>query len=167
MYLRTGKRLPRRATEIVVNFKVPPLQLFQTVECVGDACDLTRAKPNQLIFRIQPDEGIDIRFSAKRPVLQVQVENVAMSFDYDKTWKTDLPEAYERLLLDVLRGDSTLFTRSDEVESAWQVVDPILKTWENKPGLAVHSYESGTWGPLEADRLLAERGHRWRNPTGS
>ena len=166
MYLRTGKRMPRRATEIVVNFKVPPLQLFQTVECVGDACDLTRAKPNQLIFRIQPDEGIDIRFSAKRPVLQVQVENVAMSFDYDKTWKTDLPEAYERLLLDVLRGDSTLFTRSDEVESAWQVVDPILKTWEKNPDVPVSNYQVGTWGPAESDKLLAERGHRWRNPVG-
>lgn len=164
IYLRTGKRMPRRATEVVVNFKVPPLQLFQTVECTGDLCDLTRSRPNQLIFRIQPDEGIDIRFSAKRPVLQVQVENVAMSFDYAQTWKTALPEAYERLLLDVLRGDSTLFTRSDEVESAWQVVDPILTAWQDDPSIPLHAYAAGTWGPDEADRLLAERGHRWRNP---
>ena len=164
VYLRTGKRLPRRATEVVVNFKVPPLQLFQTVECTGDVCDLTRAKPNQLIFRIQPDEGIDIRFSAKRPVLQVQVENVAMNFDYAKTWKTELPEAYERLLLDVLRGDSTLFTRSDEVESAWRIIDPVLKAWSAYADIPVYSYEAGTWGPKRADELLAERGHKWRNP---
>jgi len=164
VYLRTGKRLPKRATEVVVNFKVPPLQLFQTVECVGDACDLTRSKPNQVIFRIQPDEGIDVRFSAKRPVLQVQVENVAMNFDYAKTWKTDLPEAYERLLLDVLRGDSTLFTRSDEVESAWRIIDPILQAWSTNDEIPVYSYPAGTWGPSRADVLLNEHGHKWRNP---
>lgn len=164
VYLRTGKRLPKRTTEIVVNFKVPPLQLFQTVECVGDVCDLTMAKPNQLIFRIQPDEGIDVRFSAKRPVLQVQVENVAMSFDYDMTWKTALPEAYERLLLDVLRGDSTLFTRSDEVESAWRIIEPILQAWKNNGEIPVYTYAAGTWGPSRADTLLNEHGHKWRNP---
>ncbi|HMP88783.1 MAG TPA: glucose-6-phosphate dehydrogenase [Kiritimatiellia bacterium] len=165
VYLRTGKRLPRRTTEIVVNFKVPPLQLFQTVECVGEACDLTRSKPNQVIFRIQPDEGIDIRFSAKRPVLQVQVENVAMSFDYAQTWKTDLPEAYERLLLDVLRGDSTLFTRSDEVETAWRIIDPVLKAWDTNAEIPVYTYPAGTWGPSRADVLLNEHGHKWRNPS--
>jgi len=164
VYLRTGKRLPRRTTEVVVNFKVPPLQLFQTVECVGDVCDLTRSKPNQLIFRIQPDEGIDVRFSAKRPVLQVQVENVAMNFDYDRTWKTDLPEAYERLLLDVLRGDSTLFTRSDEVETAWRIIDPVLKAWASSEEIPVYTYPAGTWGPSRADVLLNENGHKWRNP---
>ena len=164
VYLRTGKRLPKRTTEVVVNFKVPPLQLFQTVECSGDVCDLTRAKPNQLIFRIQPDEGIDIRFSAKRPVLQVQVENVAMNFDYAKTWKTDLPEAYERLLLDVLRGDSTLFTRSDEVEAAWRIIDPVLAAWSENADIPVHTYPAGSWGPARADVLLNESGHKWRNP---
>lgn len=164
VYLRTGKRLPKRTTEVVVNFKVPPLQLFQTVECSGDVCDLTRAKPNQLIFRIQPDEGIDIRFSAKRPVLQVQVENVAMNFDYAKTWKTDLPEAYERLLLDVLRGDSTLFTRSDEVESAWSIIEPVLQAWKTNADIPVYTYPAGSWGPSRADVLLNEHGHKWRNP---
>jgi glucose-6-phosphate 1-dehydrogenase len=163
-YLRTGKRLPRRTTEVVVNFKVPPLQLFQTVECTGDVCDLTRAKPNQLIFRIQPDEGIDLRFSAKRPVMPVQVENVAMNFDYAKTWKTDLPEAYERLLLDVLRGDSTLFTRSDEVDAAWRIIDPVLRAWREETDIPVYTYPAGSWGPARADSLLGERGHRWRNP---
>ncbi len=164
IYLRTGKRLARRLTEIAVQFKVPPLQLFQTVECVGDVCDLTRTQPNTLVFRIQPDEGISLRFSAKRPVMQVQVENVAMNFSYSQTWRTDLPEAYERLLMDVMRGDSTLFTRSDEVEAAWRIIDPLLKGWQDQPGLPVHTYAPGSWGPAEADQLLRGDTHQWREP---
>jgi glucose-6-phosphate 1-dehydrogenase len=164
IYLRTGKRMPRRLTEIAVQFKVPPLQLFQTVECVGDVCDLTRSKPNTIIFRIQPDEGIALKFSAKRPVMQVQVENVAMNFSYSQTWRTDLPEAYERLLMDVMRGDSTLFTRSDEVEAAWRIVDPILKGWAAHPETPVHAYAPGSWGPEEADRLLTSEAQEWRKP---
>lgn len=164
IYLRTGKRMPRRLTEIAVQFKVPPLQLFQTVECVGDVCDLTRAKPNTLIFRIQPDEGIALKFSAKRPVMQVQVENVAMNFSYSQTWRTDLPEAYERLLMDVMRGDSTLFTRSDEVEAAWRIVDPVLKGWAAYPDTPVFGYEPGSWGPAEADQLLLNDVQEWRQP---
>lgn len=164
VYLRTGKRLAKRATEIVVQFKTPPLQLFQTVECVGDVCDLTRAKPNQFIFRIQPDEGIALEFSAKRPVMQVQVESVAMDFSYSQTWRHQLPEAYERLLLDVMRGDSTLFTRSDEVGAAWGIVDPILQAWKQDPDFPVRSYAPGSWGPVEADALLQGHEDRWRNP---
>lgn len=164
IYLRTGKRMPRRLTEIAVQFKVPPLQLFQTVECVGDVCDMTRAKPNTIIFRIQPDEGIALKFSAKRPVMQVQVENVAMNFSYSQTWHTELPEAYERLLMDVMRGDSTLFTRSDEVEAAWRIVDPILKGWAEHPDLPMHSYAPGEWGPREADQLLRGEHQHWRRP---
>lgn len=147
IYLKTGKRLAKRLTEIVVQFKVPPLQLFQSVACVGDVCDLTRAQPNRIVFRIQPDEGIALQFSAKRPVMQVQVENVAMNFSYSQTWRKDLPEAYERLLLDVMRGDSTLFTRSDEVEAAWRIVDPILKGWSAHPEIPIHTYAPGSWGP--------------------
>jgi glucose-6-phosphate 1-dehydrogenase len=164
VYLRTGKRLPRRTTEIVVQFKVPPLQLFQTVECVGDVCDLAHAKPNQLVFRIQPDEGISLDFSAKRPVLQVQVESVAMNFSYSNTWQRDLPEAYERLLLDVMRGDSTLFTRSDEVEAAWKIIDPFLKAWATQNNVPMYTYQPGTWGPVEADALLHGIRSQWRNP---
>ena len=156
--------MPRRLTEIAVQFKVPPLQLFQHVECVGDVCDLTRAKPNTIIFRIQPDEGIALKFSAKRPVMQVQVENVAMNFSYSQTWRTDLPEAYERLLMDVMRGDSTLFTRSDEVEAAWRIVDPLLKGWASQPDIPVHTYEPGSWGPDAADQLLAGEMQEWRKP---
>jgi glucose-6-phosphate 1-dehydrogenase len=164
VYLRTGKRMPRRTTEIVVQFKVPPLQLFQTVECVGDVCDLTHAKPNQLVFRIQPDEGIALHISAKRPVLQVQVESVAMNFSYSSTWEHDLPEAYERLLLDVMRGDSTLFTRSDEVEAAWKIVDPFISAWTTQPNIPMYTYHPGTWGPVEADALLHGVRSEWRNP---
>ncbi len=164
IYLRTGKRLPRRLTEIAVQFKVPPLQLFQTVECVGDMCDLTRAKPNTIIFRIQPDEGIALKFSAKRPVMQVQVENVAMNFSYSQTWQTQLPEAYERLLMDVMRGDSTLFTRSDEVEAAWRIVDPVLQGWQRHPEIPVHPYAPGGWGPEAAGNLMQGELQRWREP---
>ena len=163
IYLRTGKRLAKRATEIVVRFKTPPLQLFQTVECVGDVCDFARSKPNQIIFRIQPDEGISLHFSAKRPVLQVQVESVAMNFSYSQTWQTSLPEAYERLLLDVMRGDSTLFTRSDEVEAAWKIIDTILQAWSAEKDLPMHTYAPGSWGPSAADELMSAHGGEWRN----
>lgn len=162
-YLRTGKRMPKRVTEIVVQFKKPPLQLFQTVECDGDVCDLSGTSPNQLVFRIQPDEGIALRFAAKRPVMQVQVENVRMDFSYSETWQKQLPEAYERLLLDVLRGDSTLFTRSDEVEAAWRVVNPILESWAADPEFPMAEYPAGTWGPDAADRLLTGPDQEWQN----
>lgn len=164
VYLRTGKRLSRRVTEIVIQFKTPPLQLFQHVECVGDVCDLTRAKPNQIIFRIQPDEGIALKFSAKRPVLQVQVENVSMNFSYSQTWQKDLPEAYERLLLDVMRGDSTLFTRSDEVEAAWKIIDPILQGWKESLNIPMAAYAPGSWGPAESIALIKGHPEGWRRP---
>jgi glucose-6-phosphate 1-dehydrogenase len=162
--LRTGKRLARRATEIMVQFKVPPLELFQTVECVGDACDFARAKPNRLVFRIQPSEGIALRFSAKRPVLQMHVEDVEMDFSYSDTWKRELPEAYERLLLDVMRGDSTLFTRSDEVEEAWRIVDPILRAWETLDASPLYAYPAGSWGPPEAEAVFADCDAEWHDP---
>lgn len=165
VFLRTGKRLARRVTEIVIQFKTPPLQLFQTVECVGDMCDLTRAKPNQIVFRIQPDEGIALKFSAKRPVLQVQVENVSMNFSYSQTWQKDLPEAYERLLLDVMRGDSTLFTRSDEVEAAWRIIDPVLQGWHQSLNMPMATYVPGSWGPAEAIALIKGHTEGWRRPT--
>ncbi len=124
---------PVEEAEHLVQFKAPPLELFNTVECEGDVCDLTRAKPNVLVFRIQPDEGISLHFSAKRPAMQLLVEGVDMDFSYADTWDASLPEAYERLLLDVMRGDTTLFTRSDEVEAAWRIVDPVLQTWAEHP----------------------------------
>jgi glucose-6-phosphate 1-dehydrogenase len=163
VYLRTGKRLRTQRTEVAIQFKMPPLQLFHTVECVGDVCDLTRSHPNVLVFRIHPNEGITLRFSAKRPALQFVVESVAMDFSYLKTWNISLPEAYERLLMDVMRGDSTLFMRSDEVEAAWRVIDPVLQARAHKPGIPLRYYEPGSWGPVEADKLLSDEGRAWRN----
>jgi glucose-6-phosphate 1-dehydrogenase len=164
VYLRTGKRLAKRLTEIAIQFKKPPLQFFRTVACVGDVCDLTLSQANVLAFRIQPDEGISLRFSAKRPAMQFVVESVAMEFSYFQTWKMSLPEAYERLLLDVMRGDSTLFTRSDQVEAAWQAIDPILQAWQAQTDLPIHAYAPGSWGPEAADELISRDGFAWRNP---
>lgn len=158
IYLRTGKRLAKKTTEIAVQFKTPPLALFQHVACKGDICDLTGVKPNVLTFRIQPDEGIFLQVSAKRPSMQLVVESVNMDFSYAGKWNKGLPEAYERLLLDALRGDSTLFTRSDEVEAEWEVIDTIVaNATENKPII----YTPGSWGPKEANQLLFSGG--WNN----
>jgi len=159
IYLRTGKRMAKKTTEIAIQFKTPALQLFQHVACKGDICDLTGVKPNTLIFRIQPDEGIFLQISAKRPSMQLVVESVDMDFSYSGKWKKDLPEAYERLLLDAMRGDSTLFTRSDEVEAEWTVIQSVLSGLTHPEP---HPYEPGSWGPKEADALIAGDG-QWRN----
>ncbi len=164
-YLRTGKRLAARATEIAVKFKVPPLQLFETVECQGDVCEFVNARPNRLIFRIQPREGISLRFCAKRPGMQYRVEDVEMDFSYSAAWSGAVPEAYERLLLDVIRGDSTLFTRSDEVDAAWTIMDPILRAWEGGAGGGpLYQYEAGSWGPIEAESLFHNSEVYWHTP---
>ena len=163
-YLRTGKRLPERITEIAIQFKHPPLNLFSTVECDGDLCDIVEARRNELVLRIQPRESIFFRFSTKRPGMQYHVQPVAMDFDYEDHFAAELPEAYERLLLDVIRGDSTLFTRSDELLAAWEFVDPILQQWESSSAGLEH-YPAGTWGPAASDRLLSRSGRIWREPT--
>jgi len=165
VYLRTGKRLPRRFTEIAVQFKFPPLDLFQTVACEGDVCDLTHSRPNLLVFRMQPEEGIALTFSAKRPGLQVQVEPVQMDFSYQEAWNKDLPEAYERLLLDILRGDSTLFNRADEVDAAWALIDPVLTGW-GEGRAPLEPYAVGTWGPPAARAMFAGHPAAWRNDGG-
>lgn len=162
-YLRTGKRLADRVTQIVIQFKHPPLNLFSTVECDGDLCDLVGARPNELVLRIQPRESIFLRFSTKRPGMQYHVEPVVMDFDYEDHFTNHLPEAYERLLLDVMRGDPTLFTRSDELEAAWKFVTPVLDAWQ-KSSAAPELYTAGTWGPALADRLLSESGRSWQIP---
>lgn len=160
--LRTGKRLGRRLTEIAIRFKKPPMHYFTNVECVGDVCDLSQAQPNMLVFRIQPDEGVHLTFSAKRPGMLLQTHAVNMNFVYREAFSIELPEAYERLLLDALRGDSTLFMREDEVEAAWRYLDPILASFaSDHPPL--HMYEAGQWGPAEADRLLDGCNGGWRN----
>ena len=158
--LRTGKRMAKKTTEIAVQFKVPPLELFQQVECEGDACDLTHVKPNTLIFQIQPNEGIFLRIDTKRPGMRFSVEDVTMDFSYSGKWNDALPEAYERLLLDILSGDSTLFTRSDEVEAEWNVVQPILDQLDQLPPKI---YPSGSWGVDEAEELFKNGVGAWRN----
>ena len=162
-YLRTGKRMPERITEIAIQFKEPPLHLFTTVECEGDICDLVGAQPNTLIFRIQPREAISLKFCTKRPGMQYQIHPVTMDFAYNSAFEQSLPEAYERLLLDVLRGDSTLFTRTDELESAWRFVTPLLDAVAG--GVLPEPYVAGTWGPTGADDLLRESGRAWRTPS--
>ncbi len=165
-YLRTGKRLPERVSEIAIQFKHPPMNLFTTVECDGDICSLVERKPNELIFRIQPKESISMKFSTKRPGMQYQIQPVTMDFAFEDAYHKSLPEAYERLLMDVLRGDSTLFTRSDELEAAWKFVTPVLDQWE-KGDHTPEPYYAGTWGPSGATNLLSKSGRRWRTPSTS
>jgi glucose-6-phosphate 1-dehydrogenase len=162
--LRSGKRMARRVTEIAVQFKLPPLRLFTTVECDGDVCDISQAQPNVLLFRIQPDEGISLSFAAKRPGLNLELHPVRMEFLYGESFRHALPEAYERLLLDALRGDATLFMRSDEVEAAWEFITPILEAWQQQPSDDFPNYAAGSWGPAEADRLLQDCQCGWREP---
>ncbi len=162
--LRTGKRLARYVTEIAIQFKLPPLRLFRTVECVGDFCDLTDMQPNVLVFRIQPDEGISLSFSAMRPGMNVYLHPVRFEFDYNKSFGKILPDAYERLLLDALRGDPTLFARSDVLEAAWEFVMPILDAWQAAPPPSFPNYSPGTWGPAEADSLTDGCQGGWRRP---
>jgi glucose-6-phosphate 1-dehydrogenase len=158
VYLRTGKRMAKKTTEIAIQFRIPAMQLFQHVACEGDVCDLTGVRANTLIFRIQPDEGIFLQISAKRPSMQLVVEGVDMDFSYSGKWDKDLPEAYERLLLDAMRGDPTLFTRSDEVEAEWEVIDQIWQAMKDQPML---SYPPGSWGPSEIEALIFPSS--WKN----
>ena len=164
-FVRTGKRLPARVTEIAIQFKLPPLNLFSTIECDGNQCGLVDARANTLVFHIQPRESISLSFSTKRPGMGFQVQPVDMDFRYEQAFEIAVPEAYERLLLDVMRGDSTLFTRSDELEAAWRFVQPILDAWEeadHQPEL----YAAGSWGPRSAHELIQRCGRKWRSPTG-
>ena len=153
--LRTGKRLRKRVSEIAIIFKRPPLQFFRQTND-PNLCLLTdRPRANRLIFRIQPDEGISLTFASKRPGMKLEVEEVDMNFFYKQTFSDRSPEAYERLLLDALRGDASLFTRSDEVEYAWRFVSSIHKGWERYPEAPVYSYLPASDGPREASQLTA------------
>jgi glucose-6-phosphate 1-dehydrogenase len=160
--LRTGKRLARRVTEIAVQFRLPPLRLFRTLECTGDFCDLTDAQPSVLAFRIQPDEGISLSFSTKRPGMSLDLQTMRMEFDYRRSFDQPLPEAYERLILDALRGDPTLFMRSGELEAAWEFVTPILQAWQKDKPPDLPNYAAGSWGTKAADRLTEGSGGGWR-----
>jgi len=156
IFVRTGKRLAKRSTEVAMVFQRPPHLPF--------AGQLVRGlQPDALILRIQPDEGITLRFGAKVPGQDFRVRTVAMEFSYKEAFGSDPPEAYERLLLDAMIGDPTLFIRTDEVEQAWRLLAPVQEAFaEGYPHLSL--YEAGTWGPLEAARLLEPDGYEWVNP---
>ncbi|MDP9246895.1 MAG: glucose-6-phosphate dehydrogenase [Candidatus Dormibacteraeota bacterium] len=155
-YIRTGKRLPKQVTEIRVQFKRPPHLTFGR-EATKEL------EPNSITLRIQPEEGISLRFGAKVPTAGVVIRSVNMDFLYTSTFLVDAPDAYERLLVDCMLGDPTLFTRSDEVETAWHYIDVIEESWHSgQPPL--QTYAAGTWGPLAADMLLALDGRVWHHP---
>ncbi|MDT5063370.1 MAG: glucose-6-phosphate 1-dehydrogenase [Acidobacteriota bacterium] len=156
-YIRSGKHLPKRVTEIAIHFKAAPLPLF------GEAME--QMTPNQLIIRIQPDEGITLRFAAKVPGQVTNIRDVNMDFRYGASFGIQLAEAYERLLLDCILGDSTLYARKDMTERGWELVMPILEEWAaTKDQVNFPNYEAGTWGPKEADDLIEKDGRRWRRP---
>ncbi len=157
-YLRTGKHLPKRVSEIAIQFKQAPLMLFKHSEAHG------QVEPNVLTMRIQPDEGISLKFGAKVPGSEMQIRSVNMDFFYGSSFVREQPEAYERLLLDCMIGDSTLFTRRDEVEAAWIFIQGILDEWKNEPRETIQIYESGSWGPQAADEFIWRDGRRWRRP---
>ena len=150
-FLRTGKRMASRASEIVVNFRRPPVMMFRE-------CGESSLHANKLVMTIQPDEGFDLRFEIKKPGDAVELQNQGLQFRYSDVF-APLPEAYETLLLDVLKGDATLFVRDDWVEDSWRLYTPLL---ENRP--PVHPYPAGSWGPPEADQLMAGISEGWTIP---
>ncbi|HEX6871264.1 MAG TPA: glucose-6-phosphate dehydrogenase, partial [Micromonosporaceae bacterium] len=153
-YIRTGKRMPRRVSEIAVLFNKAPHLPFhpEDVELLGN---------NQLVIRVQPDEGVTLKFGSKVPGTTMEVRDITMDFQYGEAFTESSPEAYERLVLDVLIGDRTLFPQADEVEAGWRVVDPLEEAWA---GTTPFTYRSGEWGPRAADEMLARDGRNWRRP---
>jgi glucose-6-phosphate 1-dehydrogenase len=157
-YIRSGKRLPKRVTEIAIQFKPAPHLLF-------GAELMDTVAPNQLIIRVQPDEGITLRFAAKVPGQAMQIRDVNMDFRYGASFGIHLAEAYERLLLDCILGDSTLYARRDMTERGWEIVMPILNEWAaTKDQVKFPNYEAGTWGPAESHEIIERDGRHWRRP---
>ena len=156
-YIRTGKRLPKRVTEVALQFQRVPHLAFSADQSRG-------LQPNALVLRIQPDEGVALRFAAKVPGQTFRVRDVLMDMSYGTSFIEEAPDAYERLLLDAMVGDPTLFIRSDEVDQAWQIVQPILDTWHGDRPVPLAGYAAGTWGPKQADQLIERDGRQWRTP---
>jgi glucose-6-phosphate 1-dehydrogenase len=154
-YLRSGKRMPKRVTEIAIQFRKAPLQLFKGAE--------QEMEPNVLVMRIQPDEGITLRIAAKVPGQVTRIRWVNMDFRYGASFGVASPEAYERLLLDCILGDSTLYARRDMTERGWEIVMPILEAWQESK-VEIPKYEGGSWGPAETDELIERDGRKWRRP---
>jgi glucose-6-phosphate 1-dehydrogenase len=156
-YLRTGKRLAAKVSEVTIVFRPPPHQLFPSTA-------VESWQPNRLVLRIQPEEGILTRIQVKQPGTRLLLGPVDMQFRYREAFRNAPPEAYETLLLDVLRGDATLFMRSDQVDGAWSVISPVLAAWEEAPPAEFPDYPAGGWGPEAADLLVAREGHSWLQP---
>ena len=157
-YLRTGKRLPARISEVSIQFRPVPHQTFP-------AAALMDWRPNRLLIAIQPEEGILLRFEVKHPGQTMRLSPVMMQFYYREAFKSAPPEAYETLLLDIIRGDTTLFMRADQAEAGWSVLTPILDVWETAKSSDFPNYQAGSWGPEETDILIARDGHNWILPT--
>ena len=155
-YLRTGKKLPARVSEIVIHFKAAPFQIFSGAS-KNCSCD------NILVLRIQPDEGVLMTLGMKKPGGGFEIQEMEMDFKYSDISNSALPDAYERLLYDIVQGDQTLFTRSDGVEECWKFIDPVIKYWENSRA-PLYSYPAGTWGPEEAEKLFSDKNASWRYP---
>jgi glucose-6-phosphate 1-dehydrogenase len=156
-YLRSGKRMAKRVTEVAIQFKRPPLLLFK-------GCPVEDVNPNVLVLRIQPDEGVSLTFSVKPPGLEICISPLSLDFKYAQAFGNTSPEAYETLLEDCIEGDSTLFTRHDWVESAWSLMDPIIQVWNLSKPKTFPNYDAGCWGPREADEFMQRDGRRWRKP---
>ncbi len=154
-YIRAGKRLPKKVTEIAIHFKNAPLQMFSEK-------DRSQVGSNVLALRIQPDEGISLRFDSKIPGPSSLIRPVTMDFRYGTSFGQKAPDAYERLLLDAMLGDSTLFTRSDENQMAWKLLDPLFHRWQDQGQIELPQYQIGTWGPEEADQLMRRDNREWR-----
>lgn len=155
-YIRTGKCLPEHVTEVVIHLKPAPHQLFKQ-RCVAQST-------NMIILRISPDAGVAVDFGMKIPGAGYKVQNVNMAFHYSDLASNKISEAYERLLLDCMIGDSTLYARADAVKASWKFVDPILQAWKNNPDIPLYFYESNTWGPKEANALFGNKELKWRPP---
>ncbi len=156
-YIRTGKQMPTKVTEIVVHFKETPQQMFT-------GTDGSHPRPNKLILRLQPNEGIVLKIGLKVPGAGFDVKQVSMDFSYDKLGDIPITDAYARLIDDCIQGDATLFTRSDAVEASWKFFDPILRYWNNTLEAPLYGYPAGTWGPLASDKLMRDHHAEWTNP---
>jgi glucose-6-phosphate 1-dehydrogenase len=154
-YMRSGKRLARRVSEIAIQFKRPPGILFSGSRKYDVAS-------NTLVIQVQPDEGMTLLTNSKVPGLETRTQPVKMHFRYAATFGSNTPEAYERLILDAIIGDSTLFIRGDETEASWRLITPILEHWQELDNHGMASYAAGSWGPLDAERLLWRNNHEWR-----
>ncbi len=159
VYIRTGKRMPKRVTDIAIQFHAPPLGLFKQETKTGPMSP----RPNLLVLRIQPEEGISLRFLSKSPGSGMRVRPVSMDFNYGSSFGERTPTAYETLLVDAMAGDPTLYTRQDMVEASWQIVQPILDAWAHTK-FDFPNYAAGSWGPRASDEMLARQGHVWRVP---